>query len=80
MMMGYQFMENVMFALENILHGGIVDIVDPGSNNLLLVMGWMVDVAMSGGLHQSSTFSNKMANRTAIEEDVGGGSSSRWRR
>jgi hypothetical protein len=35
-----------MFTLGNILHGGIVDMTDRGSNNLLLATGQIVDVAM----------------------------------
>jgi transketolase C-terminal domain/subunit len=68
-----------MFALGNILHGGIVDLVSPGSNILLLAMGWMVDVAMSSVLLQSSAVSSKMIRMTTVEADVGGGSSSQWR-
>jgi hypothetical protein len=50
----------------------------PGSDNFLLTMRWMVDVALSSVLPWSSALSREVASTTTIKADgAGGGSSSR---
>jgi hypothetical protein len=69
-----------LFALGNILHGGVVHTASPGSDGLLLATGWMVDMVMSGVLLRSSALSGDVPSMPIVEADVGGGSSGRWYR
>jgi hypothetical protein len=61
-----------LFILRNILHSSVVHTAGPGSDNLLLAMRWMVDVAMNYVLLGCSALSDEVAHTTTIEVDVGG--------
>jgi hypothetical protein len=68
-----------LFALANISHGCVVHIISLGRDSLLLAMGWMVDVAMSGVLLWSNALSGEVAHMITVEADgAEGGSSSQW--
>jgi hypothetical protein len=70
-----------LLTLGNILHGSVVDATGLGNNNLLLTMWWMVDVAVSDALLQSSALSGKVSCTIIVEVGIAGGDSSgRWHR
>jgi hypothetical protein len=68
-----------LVALANIQRGSVVHIICLGRDSLLLAMGLMVDVAMSGDLLWSSALSGEVACTITVEADgAEGGSSSQW--
>jgi hypothetical protein len=68
-----------LLALENILHGSVVDATGLRNSHLLRTMWWMGDVALRGGLLRRGALSSEVARATTVEAGVAeGGLNSRW--
>jgi hypothetical protein len=68
-----------LLALENVHHGGVVDVTGLHNGHLLWTAWRMSDVALSGILLQRGALPIEVARVTTVEVGVAGGSSSgRW--
>jgi hypothetical protein len=68
-----------LLALENILHGGVVDATGLGNDHLMGTTWLMSDVTLCGRLLQCGAVLSEVARATTVEAGVaGGGSSGRW--